>query len=175
MGESSETGAGKALPDPGPGWLPQITLPMHGSARYMRVRLEVRDGMLRWEVPRALLGLVPIGIRHVVIPVREVGSVLVRRMVRPLRPAFGAAGIAGPLVVACLWGGWWWAVMPMAIIGFWVILVALDPHIEAVTRTGARHRAAVCFGHQIDAELYAAAVNDLAGQPRPSRPGGSIG
>ena len=104
MRESNEAGAGKALPDPGPGWLPQITLPMHGSTRYLRVRLEVRDGMLRWEVPRVFLGLVPVGRRCVVIPVEEVGSVVVRRMIRPLLLAIGAAAIAGPLVVGILVG-----------------------------------------------------------------------
>ena len=171
MRESNETGAGKALPDPGPGWLPQITLPMHGSTRYLRVRLEVRDGMLRWEVPRVLLGLVPVGRRGVVIPVEEVVSVVVRRMIRPLLLAIGAAAIAGPLVVGSWWGGWWWAAMPMVILGLWVILVSFGPQLVAVTRSGARHRAAVCFGHQIDAELYAAAVHDLAGRARPPRPG----
>jgi hypothetical protein len=175
MGESSDTAAGKALPDPGPGWLPQITLPMHGSTRYLRVRLEVGDGMVLWEVPRALLGLVPVGVRRVVIPVGEVESVLVRRVVRPLRLAVGAAAIAGSLTIACLWGGWWWAAMAMVIIGLWVVLTSLGPQLEVVTRTGARQRAAVCFGHQFDAELYATAVNDLAGRSRPPGPGVSAG
>ena len=41
-------------------------------------------------------------------------------------------------------------------------------NVEIETRSGEKHGAAVCPGHQLDAELYITAVEDLAGLPRQS-------
>jgi hypothetical protein len=60
----------------------------------------------------------------------------------------------------------WWAALPLLILGLWVTLVALGPQLALRTHSGAQHRAAVCFGHQLDAELYIAAVEDLAATSR---------
>ena len=38
--------------------VPRTTLPVHGSTRYIRTIIEVDDGVVRWEVPRTLLGMV---------------------------------------------------------------------------------------------------------------------
>jgi hypothetical protein len=81
--------------------------------------------------------------------------------VRPFRLLAGVAIVVAPFVLA-----WWWAAVPMVLVGLWVALVSLGPQLEVVTVAGARHRAAVCFGHQMDAEIYVEAVNDLAEQAR---------
>jgi hypothetical protein len=57
-----------------------------------------------------------------------------------------------------------WAALPLAIVGAWVILVALGPQLEVVTSGGTRHHAGFCASHEIDAELFTAAVEDLAGR-----------
>jgi hypothetical protein len=59
--------------------------------------------------------------------------------------------------------------------GIWVTLVSLGPHLEVGTLSGKRHRVGVCFGHQIDAELYAAAVNGLVEEAHGSAADGSAG
>ena len=41
-----------------PAGLPETRLPQHNLTRYIRVRLEVSDGVLRWQLPRTLLGVV---------------------------------------------------------------------------------------------------------------------
>ncbi len=170
MTEPRASGPGGPAPDEGPGGLPQISLPVHSLARYLRVRLAVTDGMVRWEVPRALLGIVPAGTRRVTVPVGEVLSVRMRRVGHPLRLLIGAAGVVTPIVLGVLWGGWWWALLPMIVVGLWVILVSLGPHLEALTRSGRPRRTGVCFTHQMDAEVYAAGVEDLARQARPAAP-----
>jgi fatty acid desaturase len=157
--EPSEDGAGRGGPGPGPGWLLPITIPVHPLTRYLRVRLEVTDGILRWEVPRTLLGVIPIGTHHVGVPMTEVRSARVRMALHPFRLLAGAACIVLPLVFGL---GWFSA--PLVVVGAWVVLVSFGPHVKVVTGGGARHRAGVCYGHRIDGELYATAVNDLAGQ-----------
>ena len=157
--ESSESGARNGGPGPGPGWLPPISIPVHPLTRYLRVRLEVTDGVLRWQVPRTLLGVIPIGNRHVGVPMAEVCSARVHMALHPLHLLAGAACIVLPLV-----SGLGWFSVPLAIIGAWVILVSFGPHVEVVTGGGGRYRAGVCYGHRIDGELYATAVNDLVGQ-----------
>ncbi|MGB5432322.1 MAG: hypothetical protein WBO21_04865 [Acidimicrobiia bacterium] len=143
---------------------PPMTLPVHRLARYMRVQLEVSDGVLRWDVPRTLLGLVPIGVRHIAIPVADVQSLRVHRAARPFNLVVGVLCIAVPLVL-----GLWWIAVPMLILGVWVILVSLGPRLDVVTCAGAKDHANVCFSHQLDAELYMAAVSDLAEQARKGR------
>jgi hypothetical protein len=129
--------------------------------RYLRVRLEVTDGVLLWEVPRALLGVVPIDVRRIAVPVGEIRSVVMSRAVRPLSLLVAAACIAVPLILAL-----WWLAAPMVLLGLWLGLVSFGPNLEVETRSGAKHRAGVCFGHQLDAELYVDAVNDLAAPGR---------
>ena len=51
--------------------------------------------------------------------------------------------------------------MPLLVLGLWVVLVALGPQLKLATRSGATQHAPVCFGHQLDAELYIAVVEDL--------------
>lgn len=138
--------------------LPPMRLPTHGLARYVRVRLEVAGGELRWEVPRAFLGVIPVGKRRVRVPVAEIDSVRVHSPVRWLRLAVGAACVAVPLVL-----GLWWLAVPLGLLGVWVALVAFGPHLSVVTRAGEKHRVAICFGHRIDAELFVDAVTDMAG------------
>jgi hypothetical protein len=157
MMESEETASGDANPDPRR--VPPITVPVHRLARYMRVRLEVADGVVRWEMPRALLGVIPVGVRHVAVPVADVQSLRVRRAVRPVNLMAGIACVVVPMVF-----GLWWLLLPMLILGVWVILVSLGPRLDVVARSGSEGRASVCFSHQLDAELYMAAVTDLAEQ-----------
>ena len=112
---------------------------------------------MRWEVPRTILGIVPVGNRVIEVPATDIVGIGVGRAVRPVGTAVGLA----TLVVPFLWSWGWWAAL-MVPIGLWVIAVALGPRMEVVTRTGHTHHANVCFGHQIDADLYMAAVEDIA-------------
>jgi hypothetical protein len=139
--------------------LPPLVLPQHNLTRYLRVRLEVAGGLLRVAAPRTLLGLVSLGVRRLEIPIADVVVLNVGRRVRPLRLLIGIACIVVPSVLAP-----WWVILPMVIAGLWVILVSLGPQLEVVTASGRRHRAGVCFSHQIDGELFAGAVNQLAAQ-----------
>lgn len=157
--QSDDGGAQSASRGQGSGWLPRMTLPQHGLTRYLRVRLEVAEGMLLWAAPRALLGVLPLGVRHVGVPLDQVGSVGMRRVMHPLRLSVGAAGIVLPWLLAP-----WWVSIPLVVLGAWVILVSIGPHLEVVTRGGARHRAGVCFAHHIDGDLFATAVNEMAGE-----------
>jgi hypothetical protein len=141
--------------------VPPITVPTHRLTRYVRVRLEVADGMVRWEVPQTLLGLIQIGVRRVVVPVADVQSLAVHRAVRPVNLLAGVLCILVPIVL-----GLWWIVPPMSILGVWVILVSLGPRLDVITRSGSAEHASVCFSHQLDADLYMTAVTDLAEQAR---------
>ena len=79
--------------------VPPITVPTHRLTRYVRVQLEVADGMVRWEVPQTLLGLIPIGVRRVVVPVADVETLAVHRAVRPFNLLAGALCILIPIVL----------------------------------------------------------------------------
>ena len=158
------------MPESGPGWLPPIRLPVHTLTRYLRVRLGVAEGVLRWEVPRTLLGLVPVGMRRTRVPIGEVRSTRVRMVVHPLHALAGGACIALPLAFGLGWGA-----VPLVVVGAWVVLVSFGPHVEVATFAGKRHRAGVCYSHRFDGEMYATAVNDLAGQAGPPAPGGAAG
>jgi hypothetical protein len=136
--------------------VPPIRVPVNPLTLYLKVRLEVVEGTLRWEVPRALLGVVPVGVRRVAVPVAELRTVAVRTVVHPLHLAVGVACIVFPLLL-----GLGWAATPLVLLGAWVALVSFGPMVEAKTRSGQRHRAGVCLGHRMDGELYAEAVNDL--------------
>lgn len=162
MIEPDEIGGGDATPEPRQ--VPPITAPVHGLTRYLRVRLEVTDGVLRWEVPRTLLGVVPVGVRHISMPVADVQSLQVHPVVRPFNLVVGAVCIVVPLVL-----GLWWVAAPMLLLGAWVVLVSLGPRLDVVTHSGAKDHASVCLSHQLDAELYMAAVSDLAEQARERR------
>ncbi len=137
--------------------VPRTTLPVHGTTRYIRTHLQVDDGILKWEVPKTLLGMIPIGSRLIAIPVADVKSVALRRVVpRPVRLGIGAALIVIPWFFLP-----WWAAVPLLILGLWTALIATGPHLQLETSGGEIHRSPVCFGHSLDAELYIAAVEDM--------------
>ena len=153
-----------AVPRPGGDRLPPMLVPQHNLARYLRVRLEVLDGILRWLAPRTILGIVPIGTKRFELPVAEVAAMRISRVVRPLHLVLGLACVVVPFVL-----GWrWFAVIPMVILGLWLILIGFGPRLEVLTRAGRRHRVAVCFGHALDAELFIAGVDDIARMKRES-------
>ena len=137
--------------------VPRTTLPVHGTTRDIRTHLAVDDGVLRWEVPRTLLGMIPIGSRLVEVPLVEIDELVMRKVVpHPLRLAAGAALVVIPWFVLA-----WWLSVPLLVLGLWTILITFGPHMELHTKTGAVHRAPICFGHALDAELYMAAVEDM--------------
>ncbi len=138
------------------GWVPATTLPQHPLTRYLKVRLEVTDGVLKWQLPWALLGIIPWGTRHVTMPINEIGNITVRMALRPLRLIAGAI-----IAVVSLMLGIGWAAAPLVAFGVWVAAVSFGPQVELLTTGGATRRAPVCFAHRIDAEMYAAAVNAL--------------
>ncbi len=145
--------------------LPPLLLPQHGLTRYLRVRLGVEDGELRWERPRTLLGIVPLGTRRLAVPLGELSSLRLRRSTpRPVRLTIGVLLIGLPFALVP-----WWLALPLLLIGVWVTLVALGPGLEIVTSAGRRRNAAVCFGHEFDADLFVEAVHDLiAGEDEPA-------
>lgn len=137
--------------------VPRTRLPVHGTTRYIRTELEVVDGLLVWEVPRTLLGMIPLGSRSIEVPVGDIASVKMRRVVpHPLRILIGLIGIVAPWFFLP-----WWAAVPPLILGLWTVAVATGPHLEVETKAGEKHRSPVCFGHSLDAELYIAAVEDM--------------
>jgi hypothetical protein len=139
--------------------VPRTTLPVHGTTRYLRTHLAVVAGVLEWEVPRSVLGIVPLGSRLISVPVREVAAVRMRRMVpHPVRLGIGLVLVVAPWLLLP-----WWVSLPLLILGLWTLLVAVGPHLEVVTTDGATHRAPICFGHQFDAELYKSAVESILG------------
>ncbi len=140
--------------------VPRTTLPIHGTTRYIRTYLEVDNGVLKWEVPRTLLGMVPIGSRMIDVPIADVAGVRMRRFApHPIRTAIGVALVVAPWFLLP-----WWAAAPLLILGLWTILTALGPHLEVTTKSGMTHRSPVCFRHSFDAELYIAAVEDMIAQ-----------
>ncbi len=141
--------------------VPPMIMPAHGLVRYCRTEVEVDDGIVRWKVPRTLLGVLPIGYRSIAVPVADVASIRIDRIVRWLDLLMGLALMIVPWFFVP-----WWASIPFLMLGLWVVLVSLGPELELVTRSGKTHGAAVCPGHELDAELYIAAVEDLAGVPR---------
>jgi hypothetical protein len=138
---------------------PPIRVPTHNLTRYLRTTFEVSDNTVRWEVPRTLLGLVRVGLRLVSVPVDDVDSIRVGRAVSPLRLVIGLVGMILPWFFLP-----WWAALPLLGLGLWITLVALGPQLVLATRKNETYRAPVCFGHQLDAELYIAVVEDLAAE-----------
>jgi hypothetical protein len=146
--------------------LPPMTIPQHGLTRYLRVRLEVDDGVLRWEQPRTVLGVVPVGHRRVAVPLEQVTSLRLQRPGRrPIRLAAGLLMMGLPAFFLP-----WWAAVPVIILGGWVTLVALGPALRADTVAGKHYHTGVCFGHQFDADLFIEAANDMAGNGAGSDP-----
>lgn len=143
--------------------VPRTTLPVHGTTRYIRTHVAVDDGVLKWEVPRTLLGMIPVGSRLIAVPLSNVETVGLRRVVlHPARLVIGAALVVTPWFFLP-----WWFSVPLLLLGLWTILVALGPHLEVVTKVGKVYRSPICFGHSLDAELYMAAVEDMI-KPRSS-------
>jgi hypothetical protein len=136
-----------------------MTLPQHGLARYRRVRLEVTRGVLCWRETRALLGVVPAGVRRGEVPIGEVESTGWRKAVHPVRTVVGVACVVVPWFLTP-----WWAALPLTPFGLWVMLVSLGPHLEVVTGKGASHRIAVCLSHSMDADLFLDGVGALAAE-----------
>ena len=153
VARTSEIGTGKVVPGRS---VPPILVPMHGLTRYLRASLGVTDGVMTWDVPRTLLGIVAIGMRRIRVPVEEIADVTLGRAVRPLRFVAGAAVAAGPWFALP-----WWAALPITLPGVWVVLASTGPRLEVAMKDGDRHRVDVCFGHQMDADLYLAALDDL--------------
>jgi hypothetical protein len=145
--------------------LPEMRLPMHGITRYLRVRIEVDEGVLRWAVPRALFGLIPIGVQHIAAPVSTLRSVGVRMVVTTHRLLTGLAVAAIPWFFL----PWWWS-LPITLVGAAIALTSIGPHLEATTREGRRLCAPVCQGHKIDAELYADGLSELITRATTSAP-----
>ncbi len=136
--------------------LPPMILPQHGLTRYLRIRLEVDNGVLRWECPRTILGIVPLMRRQWSVPIGSLRSLQLRQPVlRPVRLAAGLTLIVLPWFLVP-----WWAAGPLLVLGLWVTLVSLGPALEIAT-AGKRHRAGVCFGHQFDADLFVEAVTQM--------------
>ncbi len=146
--------------------VPPMLVPQHNLARYLRVQLEVTDGVLRWRVPRALLGVIPVGARSIGISIAEIRSIrILERTVHPLRLLVGTVLLVAPGFLFP-----WWVAVIMGMAGLWIVLVSLGPNLEVVTTGNRHHRAAVCFGHRFDAELYIDAVTDLAPAPDQRQP-----
>lgn len=140
-----------------------MVVPAHNLARWIHARLDVAEGVMRWETQRTFLGIVPLGRRRVEVPATEVSQIRLGRRLRPSSLLIGLAIMVIPFLLG--WG--WWAVSSLPM-GLWVVVVSMGPRMEAKTITGRTHRVDVCFGHQIDAELYIAAVEDIASRQEPS-------
>ena len=141
--------------------LPPMTVPAHGSTRYLRSRVEVSGGVLRWEVPRAVFGVFPIGTRTIAIPISEVSRMTVHRTLQPLRFILGLAWVTIPVIF-----GQWWLAVPSTVFGIWVIAISVGSQLEVSTTTGMTRRAPFCFTHRLDAELYAQAALAIAEEVR---------
>lgn len=153
---------GNASQEPGTGaFLPSVTLPTNNLTRYMRIRMGVDDGVLNGEVPRTLLGILPLGTRRITAPIEEVRGVSIARSLDPLGGGAAAALILLPWFVLP-----WWAATLLLIVGLWVLAVAWGPKLSIVTTGGKRHTARICFGHELDGELFAEALNRTAAEAR---------
>ena len=147
------------------GDLPPITVPVHGTTRYLRATIAATDGVMTWRAPTTVLGVVPIGEHTIEVPVGDIESI---RTVEVGRAPNGLNLVLGILLLATPWFVLrWWVALPIAVGGLWASLVALGPKLEAVTTGGERHRIGVCFQHQLDADLFVEAVTDLASEARP--------
>ena len=149
---------------PIPSSVPPMIVPAHNLARWVRTELSVANASMVWDMPRTILGIVPLWRRRVVVPAADVDRLQLGRAIRVPSLLVGAALVTLPLVLG--WGWWALATVP---IGIWIGLVALGPRLVAVSSSGAKYRANVCFGHQFDAELYVAAVEDIARDARDRR------
>lgn len=144
--------------------LPEMILPQHNLTRYVRAGLSVTDGTMLWRLRHLVLGVLPFGSREVRIPVARVASMRLQDWtMRPWRWPF----TVGLIVAAALLTPWW-VMTPLVLIGAWTSFVSIGPSIQVITIDGATHRAAVCFGHRIDAELFIEAVTDMAKAGRPT-------
>lgn len=141
--------------------LPRITVAQSRMTPYLRAWVEVTGDVLRWQVPRTLLGVLPIGTRHIDIPIASVRSVRVLRA--PLMLGRLIVDVLASIALIVAFG---WIAVPVVIIGTWLVLVSNRPHLEVEALDGTRHRAAFCLDAQLDAELYAMSVNDLAEEAR---------
>lgn len=145
--------------------LPPTVLPLNTITPYLRARLEVADDCLRWESPRTVLGIIPIGSRRVEIPLGAIKSVGARYGVYPVRLLLGAGLLAVPFLVTT----WWAAAGTLAAAGA-LLLLAPAARLDVVTADGRAHRLGICIRHRLDVDLIAAALDDLI---TPTNPSGS--
>ncbi|NQV08025.1 hypothetical protein HQ535_15925, partial [bacterium] len=112
--------------------LPEMTVPMHNLTRYLRARVAVFGGVMTWQIPRTLLGIIPIGQRKVEVPVGEIRSLKMNgRTMHPISSLVGMVAVATPWFFLP-----WQGALLILIIGLWVLVVSLGPGIEASTRRG---------------------------------------
>lgn len=143
-----------------PATLPLTTLPLNTITPHLRARLEVVDGALRWELPRTVLGAVPIGTERVSLPLATVTSTRSRYAVRPARLLVGLGLLALPLLWPSLW-----VVVPAMVAAAGMLLLAPAAQLEVGTSDGRTHRLGICVRHRFDVDLIAAALDDLTGHP----------
>jgi len=138
--------------------LPEMILPQHNLTRYVRVGLSVTDGVMIWRLRRLVLGVLPFGSRELRLPVARVASMRLQDWtMRPWRWPFAIGLIVAPALLTP-----WWVMTPLILIGAWASFVSIGPSLQVTTIDGETRRAAVCFGHRLDAELFIEAVTDIA-------------
>ncbi|HEX6887787.1 MAG TPA: hypothetical protein VF143_06745 [Candidatus Nanopelagicales bacterium] len=141
--------------------LPPTVLPLNRATPRYRARLEATDGVLRWETPRTLLGLLRVGTRRVALPLADITDVRSRLGVHPARLAVGLA-----LLAAILTGPPAWAIPVLAAPAGLLLMMAPDAELVVRTTDGRTRRLAICVLHRMDVGLVAAALADLTGSPR---------
>jgi hypothetical protein len=141
--------------------LPPTVLPLNRATPWYRARIEATDGVLRWETPRTLLGLLRAGTRRVALPLADITAVRARLGVHPARLAVGLA-----LLGAILTGPSAWAVPVLAALAGLQLMMAPDAQLVVRTIDGRTRRLAICILHRMDVELVAAALADLTGSAR---------
>ncbi len=145
-----------------------MVIPAHNLARWVRTEMAIANGVMEWQVPRTILGVLPFRRDRIAASTADVEGIAVTRAVRrPVSLTIGLATIVAPFILG--WG--WWGLLTVPF-GLWISLVSLGPRMVATTFDGSRLPADVCFGHQIDADLYIAAVHDIGAEIRAQRAGG---
>lgn len=109
-------------------------------------------------------GILPIGRRVIDMPVEEVATLEVGKVIHPVRLTVTVA----VLVLAILTGSWW-IVVPGVVIALWIVVVAFGPNLIPTTTSGDRETTAICLGHQIDGEFHRDAVWAIAEEHRSRR------
>lgn len=140
--------------------VPPTTLPMNTITPYLRARLEVVDDTLRWQTPRTVLGLVPIGAERVALPLQTITGVQARYTVHPVRLLLGLGLLVVPVAVPVVWVG-----LPALAVAVVLLLLAPAAQLRVVSANGRRDDLGVCIRHKLDVDLIAAALTDLLSHP----------